>query len=133
PVLVALLLIFTFAAIRPARAQQSAAAEDPVLGLIAASDGHFKAGQQALEQGHFDAAKLEFDRAVDILLESPYGARTEPRLREHFDRLVDRISAYEVKALALGDGFTEKKYEAASIDELLTLTTTFRPPPPPPE
>ena len=47
-----------------------------------------------------------------MLLESPYGARTEPRIREHFDRLVDRISAYEVKALAEGDGFTEKKYEA---------------------
>ena len=54
-----------------------------------------------------------------MLLESPYGARTEPRIREHFDRLVDRISTYEVRALATGDGFTEKKYEPASIDELL--------------
>ena len=69
--------------------------------------------------------KLEFDRAVDVLLESPYGGRTEPRIREHFDRLVDRISTYEVKALAEGDGFTEKKYEPASIDELLALSTTF--------
>ncbi len=48
-----------------------------------------------------------------MLLESPYGGRTEPRIREHFDRLVDRISAYEVKALAQGDGFTEKQYEPA--------------------
>ena len=60
------------------------------------------------------------------------GARIEPRIREHFDRLVDRISAYEVKALAEGDGFTEKKYEAASIDQLLAETTTFGPPPAPP-
>jgi peptidoglycan lytic transglycosylase D len=60
-----------------------------------------------------------------VLLESPYGARTEPRIREHFDRLVDRISTYEVRALATGDGFTEKKYEPASIDELLALSTTF--------
>ena len=60
----------------------------------------FKAGQKELEQGHFEAAKQEFDRAVDVLLESPYGARTEPRIREHFDRLVDRISTYEVRALA---------------------------------
>ena len=49
------------------------------------------------------------------------GARTEPRLREYFDRLVDRVSAYEVKALAEGDGFTEKKYENASIDDLMML------------
>ena len=55
----------------------------------------------------------------------PYGGRTEPRIRELFDRLVDRISTYEVKALAEGDGFTEKKDEPASIDELLALSTTF--------
>ena len=103
----------------------AAPVEDPVLALIAASDRAFKAGQKELEQGHLEAAKLEFNRAVDVLLESPYGARTEPRLREHFDRLVDRISTYEVRALASGDGFTEKKYEAASIDELLAMSATL--------
>jgi membrane-bound lytic murein transglycosylase D len=105
---------------------------DPVLTLIAESDAHFQAGQRELTQGHFDAAKVQFDRAVDMLLESSFGARTEPRIREHFDRLVDRISAFEVKALAEGDGFTEKKYETASIDQLLQETTTFGPPPVPP-
>ena len=54
-----------------------------------------------------------------MLLASSYGGRTEPRIRDHFDRLVDKISTYEVRALATGDGFTEKKYEPASIDELL--------------
>src|ERR1700730_13337204 len=88
-------------------------AEDPVLTLIAASEGHFKTGQTELGLGRFEAAKQEFNRAVDLLLESPYGGRTEPRIREHFDRLVDRISAYELKAVAPGDGFTEKRYEPA--------------------
>ena len=106
---------------------------DPVLALIAASDGNFKAGERELELGHAEAAKLDFDRAIDILLESPYGARTEPRIREHFDRLIDRISAYEVKALSEGDGFTEKRYEPASIDELLALSATFDRPAPAPE
>ena len=99
--------------------------EDPVLTLIASSDRAFKAGQRELEQGHVEAAKQEFNRAIDVLLESPYGARTEPRIREHFDRLVDRISAYEVRALAAGDGFTEKNYEPASIDELLAQSATL--------
>ncbi|HZP47979.1 MAG TPA: transglycosylase SLT domain-containing protein [Vicinamibacterales bacterium] len=107
--------------------------EDPVVTLIASSERHFEAGQAALDQGHFDAAKQEFNRAIDVLLESPYGARTEPRIRAHFDRLVDRISAYEVRALAAGDGFTEKKYEPASIDELLAVSTTFGTPAPTPE
>jgi len=108
------------AAQEPAQAQQ-----DPVEKLIVTSDRHFKAGQTALDQGHFEAAKQEFDRAVDVLLESEFGARTEPRIREHFDRMVDRISAYEVRALAAGDGFAETKYEAASIDEILALSTNI--------
>jgi len=110
-------------------APQPAPVEDPVLTLIASSDRFFKAGQKELEQGHVEAAKQEFNRAVDVLLESPYGARTEPRIREHFDRLVDRISTYEVRALATGDGFTEKKYEPASIDELLAMSATLGTPP----
>jgi len=101
--------------------------------LIAESEGHFKAGQDALELGHVEAARSAFDLAVNLLLESPYGARGEPRIREHFDRLIDRISAYEIKALAEGDGFTEKKYETASIDELLAITTFAEPPDSTPE
>jgi membrane-bound lytic murein transglycosylase D len=62
-----------------------------------------------------------------VLMESSYGGRTEPRIREHFDRMVDRISAYEIRALADGDGFTEKQYEPASIDDLLAMSASVVP------
>ena len=100
---------------------------DPITSLIETSQKHFLAGERELNLGHLERARAEFDRAVDVLLESPYGARTDARLREHFDRLVDRINAYEVTALAQGDGFVEKKYEPASIDELLTIATFPKP------
>jgi len=100
---------------------------DPITTLIETSQKHFLAGERELNLGHLERARAEFDRAVDVLLESPYGARTDARLREHFDRLVDRINAYEVTALAQGDGFVEKKYEPASIDELLTIATFPKP------
>ncbi|HXE79929.1 MAG TPA: LysM peptidoglycan-binding domain-containing protein [Vicinamibacterales bacterium] len=96
--------------------------EDPVERLISESERHYESGQQELERGHLDQARAEFDRALEVLLESPYGARSEPRIRQHFDRLVDRISALEVTALGEGDGFAEKPSEPASIDELLALT-----------
>src|SRR5262249_20533564 len=105
-------------------------AQEEILSLIADSDLHFKAGERELAQGHFEAAKEEFDRAVEVILESPYGGRAEPRIKEHFDRLVQRIAAYEVKALVEGDGLGEKKYEPATLDTLLSLSTTFEPPPP---
>jgi membrane-bound lytic murein transglycosylase D len=108
---------------------QPAPAKDPVTALIETSQRHFNAGESELRLGHLDKARAEFDRAIEVLLESPYGARTEPRLREHFDRLVDRINAHEVTALAQGDGFVEKKYEPASIDELLKIATFPKPAP----
>ena len=100
---------------------------DPVNDLITASNRHFETGQRELQVGHLEQAKTEFNRALEVLLESPYGARTEPRIREHFDRLVEKISSYEVTALAQGDGFTEKKYEPASIDDLLAISTFDKP------
>ncbi|HET7618119.1 MAG TPA: LysM peptidoglycan-binding domain-containing protein [Vicinamibacterales bacterium] len=114
-----------------AQASQSPATQpapiDPITRLIDTSQAHFIAGEHELKAGHLDKARAEFDAAVQVLLDSPYGARTDARLREHFDRLIDRINAYEVTALAQGDGFTEKRYEAATLDELLSKTTTFPP------
>ena len=100
---------------------------DPVAILIDTSRKHFEAGERELKLGHLERARTEFDRSVDVLLESPYGARTDARMREHFDRLIDRINAHEVTALAQGDGFSEKKYEPASIDELLKIATFATP------
>jgi membrane-bound lytic murein transglycosylase D len=100
---------------------------DPVTDLIAESQRHFVAGERELALGHLEQAKTSFDLAIDLLLKSPYGARTEARIRQHFDRLVERISAHEITALAKGDGFVEKKTEPASIDKLLAIST-FDPP-----
>ena len=114
----------------PAAAASAPQAQpDPVDALIAVSNRHFATGQAELEQGHLEQAKAQFNLALEVLLESPFGARSDPRIREHFDRLVERISAYEVTALARGDGFTEKKYEPATIDDLLAISTFEKPVP----
>jgi membrane-bound lytic murein transglycosylase D len=112
-----------------APAPQAPQTQDPIAKLIESSQQRFAAGERELKLGHLERARHEFDRAVELLLESPYGARTDARLREHFDRLVDRINAYEVTALAQGDGFSEKGSEPASIDELLKIATFPRPAP----
>lgn len=100
---------------------------DPIATLIETSRRHFEAGERELKLGHMDRARVAFDRAVDVMLESPYGARTDARTREYFDRLVDRVNAYEVTALAQGDGFAETRSEPASIDEVLKIATFPKP------
>ena len=98
-------------------------AADPVLELVAASNRHFETGRQELQLGHLDTAKVEFNASLEVLLESSLGGRTEPRLREQFDSLVERISAYEITALVQGDGFAERRLDPASIDDLLAVST----------
>lgn len=112
---------------KPQAATPPAPAADPVAALIQTSQKHFEVGERELKLGHIERARAEFDRAVDVLLESPYGARTDVRMRDHFDRLVDRINAHEVTALAQGDGFSERKTEPASIDEILRIATFPQP------
>jgi membrane-bound lytic murein transglycosylase D len=110
--------------VAPAPEPEPVRQADPATELIAVSGLHFEAGRRELELGHLEAAKREFNRALEVLLESPFGGRTEPRVRAHFDQLVERISAYEVTALAQGDGFAEQQqYESATIDEILAIST----------
>jgi membrane-bound lytic murein transglycosylase D len=104
---------------------------DPIGDVISRSQRLFERGQQEVALGHLAQAKVLFDQALDSLLELPEGARSNARLKEHFDRLVDRISAYEVRALAEGDGFSERPTVPASLDELLDLSTLDFPAPPP--
>ncbi len=96
---------------------------DPTATLIAEADRLFTLGETELSLGHLEQARVAFDKAVDVLLDAPQGARVDPRLRTHFDRLVDRIAAHETLALQKGDGFTEKPSEPAAIDQLLEVAT----------
>jgi membrane-bound lytic murein transglycosylase D len=96
---------------------------DPIQDLITAADRHFEDGRSELALGHLARAKARFNQSLEVLLESPQGVRGNPRVREHFDRLVDRIAALELTALATGDGFTERTTEPASIDQLLAIST----------
>lgn len=116
-------------AMAEARPPEPVPVRDPVADLVAESQRHFDRGERELALGHLEQARASFDLAIEILLKSPAGARTEPRVRRHFDQLVERISAHEILALSQGDGFVEKRTEPASIDKLLAIST-FDPPAP---
>ena len=107
----------------PAPPPQISEPIDPVRELLASADRHFEAGRSELTLGHLARAKSKFNQSLEVLLQSPQGARGDARIRDHFELLVDRIAALELSALATGDGFTEQAVEPASIDELLTLDT----------
>ncbi len=110
-------------------APQVPLATDTIAATIAAAEREFASGQSELKLGHLTGARQCFDRAVEILLHAPGGARSDPRLSAAFDRLLDRINALETIALREGDGFSEEHSEPAVIDELLAVAMFERPAP----
>lgn len=95
---------------------------DPAAELIAQVEKEYQAGVDNYQAGHVEAAKQNFDHAFDLLLESPLDIRSDQRLQDEFDRLLDRVNGLELEALQQGDGFTEQQSEPAPIDEANEVT-----------
>src|SRR6266481_6289709 len=64
--------------------------------LIARAEDHFRKGKLNLDDNKRDAARDEFDRAVDTLLESGLDVRANHRLQTFYLELVERIYREEV-------------------------------------
>jgi membrane-bound lytic murein transglycosylase D len=90
--------------------------------LIAKVREKFASGEQNYKAGHLEAARKDFDDAVDWMLESGYDPNSDPQLSELFHRVVDTVYAYELQAFRAGDGFSEAPAVPAAIDEVAEMT-----------
>ena len=96
-----------------------------VASLIAQVDKSYRSGVDNYRSGRLDAARLDFDYAVDLMLSSGIDIKADPVLNDEFERTVDAVNALEMDALKQGNGFSPKT-EAAPIDvaEELTFKTS---------
>jgi membrane-bound lytic murein transglycosylase D len=101
----------------PAAQTQVEVKPDPVAELMAQVEKEYEIGQDNYKAGHLEAAKENFDRAFNLLLESSLDVRSDERLQQEFDRVLDGVNGLELQALQEGDGFTQQKSEPAPIDE----------------
>ena len=106
----------------PAIKGLSQAKLDPVVRVIGKAEAAFHRGEREYSAGHMEAAKEEFNQAIQGLLQAPESVVADKRLLKKLDYLVARIHAYELEALKQGDGFTEQFYEPAPLDEMATIT-----------
>src|SRR2546423_14555635 len=90
--------------------------------LIAHVQQKFALGEQNYKAGHLEAARKDFDAAVDLMLESGYDLNGDPKLNELFHRVVDTVFADELQAFQAGDGFQEAPAVPAPIDEVAEMT-----------
>jgi membrane-bound lytic murein transglycosylase D len=110
------------AKVAPAPQTQTEAKTDPVAELIAQVEKEYKLGEENYKAGHLEAAKENFDRGFNLLLSSSLDVRTDERLQQEFDRILDGVNGLELQALQEGDGFAQQKSEPAPIDEANEVT-----------
>src|SRR6516165_1030986 len=82
----------------------------------------FASGEANYKAGHLEAARRDFDDAVDWILESGYDPNSDPALRELFQQVTDIVYTYELQAFRAGDGFSEAPAVPAPIDEVAEMT-----------
>jgi membrane-bound lytic murein transglycosylase D len=107
---------------QPQAEEKPAPKPDPVEPMVAAAEKEYQDGQANYAAGHLEAAKGNFDRAFNILTQGPVDIKSDPRLQQEFDKIVEGTNKLEVQALKQGDGFTEQKSEPAPIDEANEVT-----------
>lgn len=95
---------------------------DPVAVLIAQVEKEYERGQAEYQAGHLESAKASFDKAVDMLLQSPIDVRSDDRLQNEFDKIIEGVNQLEMVALKEGDGFTEQQTVPAPITEANEVT-----------
>lgn len=92
-----------------APAQQLTAHEQQVRELIKEVERAYAQGEAAYKKGKLAEAKIDFDRAVDLMLTSRIEIKAEGPLQDEFDRVVNGVNALEMEALKQGNGFTPKE------------------------
>jgi membrane-bound lytic murein transglycosylase D len=107
---------------RPAPASLLPVIPDGRTLLVARVQEKFASGEQNFKAGHLDAARRDFNDAVDWMLESGYDPNGDPRLGDLFRHVVDSVYTYELQAFRAGDGFQETPAVPAPIDEVAEMT-----------
>ncbi len=92
----------------PQEPSQQALRDRSVQQLIDEVEKAYANGEAAYRKGHLTEAKAEFDRAVDMMLTTGIDIKSEPRLQDEFDRVIDQVNGLEMEALKQGNGFTPK-------------------------
>ncbi len=89
--------------------------------LIQQVERAYQSGVDNYHGERLEAARSDFDLAVDMMLTSGMDVKNDAQLSEEFERLVNAINALEMSALKQGNGFSAP-LEAAPLDAANEVT-----------
>ncbi len=90
---------------------------------VAKAREHLEAGKRFYQLGDVDAARREFDAALDVLLSAPDTLPDRPRLESELDQIADTIYHYDLEGLgAAASEQPEVVYDKSPLDSILDMT-----------
>ena len=89
--------------------------------LIRHAEDAYQSGVNNYRAGRLDAARSDFDAAVDMMLTSGLDLKNDQQLSDEFDHLLGEINSLEMSALKQGNGFSQP-VEAAPLDTAEDIT-----------
>jgi membrane-bound lytic murein transglycosylase D len=110
----------------PAQKAEAAANARKAQQLISRTEATYRSGVEDYRAGKLDAARQQFDLAVDTMLTSGLDLKSDPQLADEFDRLLNSVNALEMDALKQGNGFSPA-VEAAPLDAADEVTFPVNP------
>jgi membrane-bound lytic murein transglycosylase D len=72
--------------------------------VIERSNSYFQSAEVSFKDGNFDKARREYDRAVDTVLEAGIDVRSDARLHQHYQNLIERIFQRQMTLMVTASG-----------------------------
>jgi membrane-bound lytic murein transglycosylase D len=89
--------------------------------IINDAEKAYRSGVDNYRAGRLDAARMDFDSAVDTMLTSGLDLKGDAQLSDEFTHLLDAVNSLEMSALKQGNGFSPT-LEAAPLDAANEVT-----------
>ncbi len=80
--------------------------------LVGRAEATYRSGVSNYTAGHLDAARKDFDSAVDMMLTSGMDLKNDTVLADEFDHLLNAVNSLELAALKQGNGLSPTIEEA---------------------
>lgn len=103
------------------------ARKEAISQLIDQAEEAYTLGMDDYQSGHLQNSKREFDKSLSILLSSQYDIRSNNRLSEEFNQLVDHINEAELAAIEHGNSLSAHQYVPTPIESFSGLTFPVNP------
>lgn len=86
------------------------------------SDRHFQYGKFSIQEGKLDQARVEFDTALNILLDLPADLPDRALAERRFEELIRHIHKYDLDSLGASAAQDEPVYTQSPLQQILDLT-----------